>query len=151
MKHLAVYMLLKLGGNDEPTQEDVTKAMGAVGMSTDEAHLSAMMTALEGKDFNELLEEGSKMLAKFGGGGGGGGGGAGGAAAGGDGADEAKEEVVEEEEAPAGGGDLFGDAGGGGGTWHRVPDLGSFVENRTTRVRGREHPYDSCLCFGMLV
>ena len=30
MKHLAVYMLLKLGGNDAPTKDDVTKAMEAV-------------------------------------------------------------------------------------------------------------------------
>ena len=31
MKHAAVYLMLKLGGNDAPTAEDVTKALDAVG------------------------------------------------------------------------------------------------------------------------
>ena len=109
MKHLAVYMLLKLGGNDAPSKDDVTKAMEAVGISADDERLSAMMAELEGKDLNELLEAGSAMLAKFGGGGGGGGGGG---ADGGADAEPEKEEEVEEEEAPAATG-MFGDEG----TW----------------------------------
>ena len=105
MKHLAVYLLLKLGGNDAPSKDDITKAMESVGITADDERLSAMMAELEGKDVNELVETGSAMLAKFGGGGGGAGGDAGGAE------EAAKEEEVEEEEAPAATG-MFGDDGG---------------------------------------
>lgn len=112
MKHLAVYMLLKLGGKEAPTADEVKAAMGAVGLAVDEDSLSTMMAELDGKDLNELLEQGSAMLAKFGGGGGGGGGG--GAAGGAGGEEEAKEEEPEEEEeAPAGAGGLFGADEGG--------------------------------------
>jgi ribosomal protein L12E/L44/L45/RPP1/RPP2 len=113
MKHLAVYMLLKLGGKEAPTADEVKAAMGAVGLAVDEDSLATMMAELDGKDLNELLEQGNAMLAKFGGGGGGGGGGAAGGS-GGDAGEEAKaEEPEEEEEAPAGAGGLFGAEEGG--------------------------------------
>jgi ribosomal protein L12E/L44/L45/RPP1/RPP2 len=112
MKHMAVYMMLVLGGNASPSKEDVEKALSAVGIETDDARLSAMMTELEDKDLSELMEAGKERLAKFGSGGGGGGGGAaaGGAAA----AEEEEEEKEEEEEAEIGGGmDMFGGDEGG--------------------------------------
>lgn len=114
MKHLAVYMMLVLGGNASPSKEDVEKALSAVGIESDDARLSAMMAELEGKDLAELMEAGKERLAKFGSGGGGGGG----AAAGGGGAAEAEEEKEEEEEeeeeADIGGGmDMFGGDDGG--------------------------------------
>eukprot|EP00542_Grammatophora_oceanica_P013536 CAMPEP_0194045828 /NCGR_PEP_ID=MMETSP0009_2-20130614/18284_1 /TAXON_ID=210454 /ORGANISM="Grammatophora oceanica, Strain CCMP 410" /LENGTH=73 /DNA_ID=CAMNT_0038690833 /DNA_START=111 /DNA_END=329 /DNA_ORIENTATION=+ len=73
MKHLAVYLLLKLGGNDSPTADDVKTALSAVGLESSD-RLADLMSALEGKDLDTLLEEGKEKLAKFGGGGGGGGG-----------------------------------------------------------------------------
>lgn len=96
MKHLAVYMMLKLGGNDAPTKEDVTTALDAVGIEADAEALDMMFSELEGKDFDEIMTMGRAKLASFGSGGGGGGGG-GGAAAAGD-AEDAKEEKKEEEE-----------------------------------------------------
>ena len=75
MKHLAVYMMLVIGGNASPSKEDVSKALSAVGIEADDERLSKMMADLEGKDLGELLESGTELLAKFGGGGGGGGGG----------------------------------------------------------------------------
>lgn len=96
MKHLAAYLLLKLGGNDSPTADDVTKALSTVGVEVDADRLSKMMSDLEGKDLSEVMAEGNELLAKFGGGGGGGGGG--GAGGGGGGAAEEKEEEKEEEE-----------------------------------------------------
>ena len=116
MRHLAAYLLLKLGGNDSPSADDVTKALGSVGVEVDSASLSKLMGELEGKDLNEILATGKGLLATFGGGGGGGGGGAasGGAAA----ADEAPAEEEVEEEADMGGGmDVFGGGGGGGGDY----------------------------------
>mmetsp|Transcript_15017 Transcript_15017/g.34662 ORF Transcript_15017/g.34662 Transcript_15017/m.34662 type:complete len:115 (+) Transcript_15017:462-806(+) len=112
MKELATYLMLQIGGNATPSKEDVTGALGAVGVEVDTASLDKLYADLEGKDIAELIEAGKEQLAKFGGGGGGGGGG--GAAAGGDEAAEEEEEEEEEEaEAPAGGGGLFGDDDGG--------------------------------------
>mmetsp|Transcript_13092 Transcript_13092/g.28690 ORF Transcript_13092/g.28690 Transcript_13092/m.28690 type:complete len:117 (+) Transcript_13092:109-459(+) len=114
MKELAIYLLLKLGGTESPTKDDIEKALSSVGVEIDSERCDKLLTDLEGKDLAELMETGSGMLATFGGGGGGGGGGG----AGGDGggaAEEEKEEEKEEEEeeaAPVGGG-MFGDDEGG--------------------------------------
>mmetsp|Transcript_25438 Transcript_25438/g.31342 ORF Transcript_25438/g.31342 Transcript_25438/m.31342 type:complete len:113 (+) Transcript_25438:88-426(+) len=110
MKHVAAYLMLKLGGNDSPSAADVTAALGTVGVEVDSDSLNRLIAELEGKDINEVLEAGKGMLAKFGGGGGGGGGG--GAAGGGEAAVE--EEAPEEEEvgeAPVV--DMFGGGDGG--------------------------------------
>lgn len=117
MKHLAAYLLLQLGGNAEPTKEDVTKALSAVGVEVDSDRLDKLFADLEGKSVAELMESGKGMLAKFGGGGGGGGGRGAAPAAGGAAAEVVKEEEKEEEEMDLGGGmDMFGaDEGGGGG------------------------------------
>lgn len=66
MKHLAAYMLLKLGGNENPSKDDVKKALSIVGIDVDEAKLEKLLASLEGKDLNELLKEGRDMLADFG-------------------------------------------------------------------------------------
>jgi ribosomal protein L12E/L44/L45/RPP1/RPP2 len=112
MRHLATYLLLKLGGNENPSASDVTTALSSVGVEADEGRLSTLLKDLEGKDVETLIEEGSKLLATFGGGGGGGGGAAAAAApsAAGAGAEkEKKKEEKEEEEADLGGAmDMFG-------------------------------------------
>lgn len=74
MKHLAAYLLLKLGGNDSPSKDDISKALNSVGVQVEDDRLKKLLGDLEGKDLGELLEEGKDLLAKFGGGGGGGGG-----------------------------------------------------------------------------
>ena len=105
MKELAAYLLLKLGGNDSPSKDEISAALSTVGVEVDSARLDALLSGLEGKDLNEVLESGKEMLATFGGGGGGGGGGG---AAGGDAAEEAEEEKPEEEEMEAPAADMFG-------------------------------------------
>jgi len=109
--------MLQLGGNAEPTKDDVTKALDSVGIQVDQARLDQLFTDLDGKDVKELLASGQDMLAKFGGGGGGGGAGGGGGGGGGAAAEEEKEEEKEEEvEMDLGGGmDMFGGEEGGGG------------------------------------
>jgi len=114
MKHVATYLLLVLGGNKSPTADDVTNALASVGIEADADSLNRFLAEMEGKDLDETLEAGKKMLAKFGGGGGGGVS-AGGAAAGGAAAAEEEKQEEEEEEADIGGGvDMFGSGGGGG-------------------------------------
>ncbi|GKY94999.1 hypothetical protein MPSEU_000464500 [Mayamaea pseudoterrestris] len=116
MRHLAVYLMLQLGGNDSPSKEDITKALSAVGVESDSDSLDKLMAGLDGKSVQELMEAGKELLATFGGGGGGGGAAA---AGGGDAAPSAaaKEEEKEEEVEMdlAGGMDMFGGESGGGG------------------------------------
>ena len=78
MKHMAAYLMLVLGGNENHTADDVSKALSSVGVETDSEQLDKLISELEGKDLGEVLESGEAMLAKFGSGGGGGGGGGGG-------------------------------------------------------------------------
>ena len=94
--------MLVLGGNENPSADDVTKALSSVGIEADDTALNHLISELEGKDLNEVLEAGTELLAKFGsGGGGGGGGGSGGGGGGGEEEPKKEEEAVEEEAPPA--------------------------------------------------
>lgn len=77
MKHMAAYLMLVLGGNENPTADDISKALSSVGVETDSEQLGKLISELEGKELGEVLASGEAMLAKFGSGGGGGGGGGG--------------------------------------------------------------------------
>jgi large subunit ribosomal protein LP2 len=72
MRHLAAYLLLVAGGNSSPTADDITTLLGNVGITVDEDRLKQLISELEGKDINEIIESGKdKLLAGgFGGGGG---------------------------------------------------------------------------------
>ena len=71
MRHLAAYLLLVSGGNTAPTADDVTALLATVGITVDEARLNQLISELDGKDINEIIESGKdKLLAGgFGGGG----------------------------------------------------------------------------------
>ena len=117
MKHLAAYILLVLGGNENPSADDVTAALSSVGIEADSDALNRLLADIEGKSLDELIEAGKPHLAKFGSGGGGGGGGgaAGGAGAAAEDAPKEEEKKEEEEEMDLGGGmDMFGGDEGGG-------------------------------------
>ncbi|KAL8691382.1 MAG: hypothetical protein Q9218_003376 [Villophora microphyllina] len=101
MKHLAAYLLLGLGGNTSPSAEDVKGVLSSVGIDADEERLDKLIKELEGKDLQELIQEGSQKLASVpsgGGGGGAGGAAAPAAAAGGDDAAPAAKPAEKEEE-----------------------------------------------------
>ena len=119
-KYLAAYTLLVLGGNATPSAADVTSVLSAAGAEVDDEKLSTLISELDGKDLQEVLSAGEKLIStvSFGGGGGGGGGGAAPAAAAGGAAAPAAEKEkpkVEEVDALDGGMDMFG---GGGGKYH---------------------------------
>jgi|EP01033_Poteriospumella_lacustris_P006996 large subunit ribosomal protein LP2 len=116
MRHLAAYLLLKVGGNENPTAEDIKALLGLVGVDGEEERLTQLLADLEGKDVAELIAAGQERLVKAGGAAvAAGAAGAAPAAAGGDAA-PAKEEKpkVEEVDALDGGMDMFGGSGGGG-------------------------------------
>jgi large subunit ribosomal protein LP2 len=104
MKHIAAYALLVLGGKAEPTAADVEKVLKEAGAKGDADKIAALVEALKGKAFHELVAEGTKAMGSVGSAAP-----AGGAAAAGGAKEAAVEEKEEEvEEADVDMGDLFG-------------------------------------------
>jgi len=77
---MAAYLLCRMGGNDTPTFEDVTKVLNSVNAKVEEDRINHLVKELNGKDIQELLEKARKealendkidqYLAQQGGGGG---------------------------------------------------------------------------------
>jgi large subunit ribosomal protein LP2 len=101
MRHIAAYALLVLGGKEAPSAADVEKVVKDAGAEADKEKIAALITALDGKQFHELVATGIKTLGSMGGAAP-----AGGAAAGASAA--AVEAAVEEPEEDVDMGDLFG-------------------------------------------
>mmetsp|Transcript_8270 Transcript_8270/g.10466 ORF Transcript_8270/g.10466 Transcript_8270/m.10466 type:complete len:113 (+) Transcript_8270:281-619(+) len=111
MKYISAYMLLVLAGKEAPSKDEVSGLLSSVGVESEAEKLDLLFSKLEGKNIDELIEQGEEKLIAVGGAGGGGGGGG---AAGGAAAEEEKaEEEEEEEEVDVGGGNLFGEDEGG--------------------------------------
>ena len=104
MKHIAAYALLVLGGKESPSAADVEKVVKDAGATADKDKITALVAALEGKQFHELVETGIKTLGSMGGGAAP----AGGAPAAGGGAAAAEAPKEEEPEEDVDMGDLFG-------------------------------------------
>lgn len=98
MKFLAAYILATLGGNESPKAADVKSILSSVGIEADDERISALISAVGGKDINELIAEGQSKLATVPSGGAAAAAPSGGAAAGGAAASGAKEEKKKEEE-----------------------------------------------------
>jgi len=54
MKHLAAYLLLTVGGNTSPSEQDVKTVLESVGIEADSERLSTLISELKGKDINEV-------------------------------------------------------------------------------------------------
>jgi len=81
MKHIAAYMMLKLGGKSA-TADEVTAVITAAGGEADADAVAKLVADLDGKNIDEVLAAGMESIKDIpmGGGGGGGGSAAGGAA-----------------------------------------------------------------------
>ena len=66
MKHIAAFALLVLGGNASPSAADVEKVLKDAGAKPDSDKVASMITAFEGKDFNELVKSGLSKMASMG-------------------------------------------------------------------------------------
>ena len=107
MKYIAAYLLAQAGGKAQPTAADVRAILESVGAQVDEKKLESVISKFEGKNVDELIEEGQKKMIVVGGGAAAPAAGAAAAAAP---AEEAKEEAKEEEaSAPLALDDMFGD------------------------------------------
>ncbi|KAI8578613.1 hypothetical protein K450DRAFT_245666 [Umbelopsis ramanniana AG] len=96
MKYLAAYLLLRAGGNAAPAADDVKSLLESVGAEADSDRLSSLISALEGKDVDEIIAEGKAKLSSVPSGGAASAGAAGASA--GAAAEEVKEEKEEEKE-----------------------------------------------------
>lgn len=63
MKYLAAYLLVRAGGKDAPTADDVKTVLESVGAEVDSDRLSSLISALEGKNVDEVPF--SNMSKKF--------------------------------------------------------------------------------------
>ncbi|XXG90523.1 hypothetical protein AAC387_Pa12g2266 [Persea americana] len=104
MKILSAYLLAVLGGNLQPSAEDLKSILGSVGADAEDDRIELLLTEIKGKDITELIACGREKLSSVPSGGGvavaatGGVGGGGAAAAAPAAAEAKKEEKVEEKE-----------------------------------------------------
>mmetsp|Transcript_135587 Transcript_135587/g.329597 ORF Transcript_135587/g.329597 Transcript_135587/m.329597 type:complete len:124 (-) Transcript_135587:539-910(-) len=77
MKVIAAYMLAVLGGNSNPSADDIKTILASVGAEADAERVSALLKGLEGKNLDEVIAAGMEKVGSLavatGGGGGGGG------------------------------------------------------------------------------
>merc|ERR1712098_985162 len=63
MRYVAAYLLAALGGNTSPSAKDIKDILGSVGIEADDERLNKVISELNGKDINEVMNSG---LSKFG-------------------------------------------------------------------------------------
>ena len=66
MRHIAAYALLVLAGNNSPSAADVDKVVKDAGAPADSEKSKALVAALAGKEFHELVSTGMKTLSSMG-------------------------------------------------------------------------------------
>lgn len=54
MRHIAAYLLLQIGGNNEPSASDITKLLGTVGIEADDERLEKLISELRGKNIADV-------------------------------------------------------------------------------------------------
>ncbi|XP_059287586.1 large ribosomal subunit protein P2B-like [Lycium ferocissimum] len=63
MKVIAAYLLAKLGGNNDPSSDDLKKILNSVGAEIDEVKIELLLSQVKGKDITELIAAGKQRLA----------------------------------------------------------------------------------------
>ena len=66
MKYIAAYLLCVIGGNHNPTKDNVAEILKAAGAECDNAKLDALFKEVEGKDAFELIAAGKEKMATLG-------------------------------------------------------------------------------------
>jgi large subunit ribosomal protein LP2 len=66
MKYIAAYALLVLGGKANPKAADVDKVLKEAGIKSDAEQVEKLISALAGKTFHELVQNGNKKMASMG-------------------------------------------------------------------------------------
>ena len=58
MRYVAAYMLAVMGGNPDPSAEDLINILASVGVEVDLENLNRVIKELKGKDLEEVAEKG---------------------------------------------------------------------------------------------
>ncbi|XXG63051.1 hypothetical protein AAC387_Pa05g1321 [Persea americana] len=70
MKVIAAYLLAVLGGNTNPTADDIKTILGSVGAEADDDRIELLLSEVSGKDITELIASGREKFASVPSGGG---------------------------------------------------------------------------------
>lgn len=65
MKHVAAYMLATLGGNEQPSADDIKKILSAAGIACEDERAQELVSALSGKNVDEVVAAGMSKLASM--------------------------------------------------------------------------------------
>ncbi|MBN3310520.1 large ribosomal subunit protein P2 [Amia ocellicauda] len=63
MRYVAAYLLAVLGGKTSPSSKDIKDILGSVGIEADDERLNKVISELNGKDVNEVMNAGLSKLA----------------------------------------------------------------------------------------
>lgn len=63
MRYVAAYLLAVIGGNKNPSIDDIRKILGSVGIEVDNTKAEKVVKELNGKDVNQIIAKGSEKLA----------------------------------------------------------------------------------------
>ncbi|GMN39388.1 hypothetical protein TIFTF001_008625 [Ficus carica] len=63
MKIIAAYLLAVLGGNSNPSADDLKKILASVGAEADEARIELLLSGIAGRDLTEIIAAGRQKLA----------------------------------------------------------------------------------------
>ncbi len=65
MKHVAAYMLATLGGNEQPSAADIKSILSAAGIACEDERAQELVSALSGKNVDEVVAAGMSKLASM--------------------------------------------------------------------------------------
>ena len=63
MRYVAAYLLASLGGNTQPSADDVKKILSSVGVEAEDDKLNMVIGQLKDKTLEEVIAEGQEKLA----------------------------------------------------------------------------------------
>jgi len=70
MRYVSAYLLATLGGNKNPSKEDIKKILSSVGIEADDEKTQKVIKELNGKSIEDIIAKGSVKLASVPSGGG---------------------------------------------------------------------------------
>jgi large subunit ribosomal protein LP2 len=65
MRYLAAYLLANLGGNENPSSNDIASILQATGIAVNKDEAEKTVAELSGKNINQLMSSGSAKLASM--------------------------------------------------------------------------------------
>ncbi|XP_072277799.1 large ribosomal subunit protein P2 [Pyxicephalus adspersus] len=65
MRYIASYLLASLGGNDNPSINDLKKILDSVGIELDKERAEKVISELKGKKIDDVIAQGNTKLASM--------------------------------------------------------------------------------------